>query len=123
MYARTVGELVLHRRFAFVMIWASTDLAVVEASRHHGIHEAMAVLLTVSALLSWSSIDARISGQTFHHGWAVPFLMTWPVSVGIHLVWTRGWRRGLKIYGAAVGITFVALVVLAGMGVVLPEHP
>jgi hypothetical protein len=117
MYARTVGELVLHRRCALLAFCAAMAIAC-EFSRHHAGHEAVAELVAVSALLFWCTLDARIHDKTFHHGWGVPFMATWPVALPIYLVWTRGWRRGSKVCGVILGVWFALGIVLVVAGVV-----
>ena len=121
--ARTVGELALYRRVAVVAFCAATAAALIEeVSHHHAGHQALAELVAMFALLLWCTLDARIHDKTFHHGWALPFAATWPVSLAVHLVWTRGWRRGSKTYGALLGMAIVGIIVVK-VAEALSTHP
>jgi hypothetical protein len=122
MYARPVGELARYRRIALGVFCAAMGIACLEVYRHHKLHDVLAEVLAVFALLFWCTLDARIHGKTFHHGWALPFLATWPVTMAFYLVWTRGWRRGSKLYGAAIGVALVVTVILGVTGA-FPTHP
>jgi hypothetical protein len=113
MYARTVGALVLYRRVAVVAFCAATAFTFIEVARHHADHQLLAELVATFALLFWCTLDARLHDKTFHHGWALPFTATWPVSLAVHLVWTRGWRRGLKTYAALLGMVGIIALVVA----------
>jgi hypothetical protein len=122
MYARTVRELALYRRAAVVAFCTATADALIEVSRHHAGHQALAELLAIFALLFWGTLDARMRDKTFHHGWALPFAATWPVSLAMYLVWTRGWRRGLKSYGAILGMMILGAIALT-LAEALSTHP
>jgi hypothetical protein len=115
-----VGVLVLYRRVAVVVLWAAMVAALLEFFRHHTGHQTLATLLAASALLFWCTLDARIHDKTFHHGWALPFTATWPASLAIYLVWTRGWRRGLTTILGMVIAGIILVVAAEALSIAAP---
>jgi hypothetical protein len=113
-----VGSLVDYRRVAVCAVYSSFGLAVLAQARHRQGVEALGWLVCASAILYWCTLDAHIRGKTFHHGWAVAFMFTWPVALPIYLVWTQGWR-GLGTYAAAIGLFVATAISAALLGVAL----
>jgi hypothetical protein len=114
-YHRAVGSLISYRRFALFGVYVSLGCTVFQYARHHAGAEALSQLACMSALFYWCTLDAHIHGKTFHHGWALQFSATCPVSLTFYLVWTRGWR-GLWAYAKAVGLCVVTTATAAVLG-------
>ena len=98
---------------AAVLLGASM-LATALGGAHHRLLTDLLLFAAGVDVLLWCLLDAPLYEKYFEHAFVLPFLVTWPVSLAVYLVWTRGLRRGLHAYAAAlalgVGVGFVAAV-------------
>jgi hypothetical protein len=70
------------------------------------------VAITIpSSLILWCGMDARLHGKIFLRGFVIPMMVTWPVGVAVHLIWTRG-AKGILTYA----LFAVAAIAAAGAG-------
>jgi hypothetical protein len=94
-----------YRKFAFVLVLAAAFAGGVVASL--GVQaRALAVMTFASAVSVWCGLDARIHGKLFLRSFAWLMLLTWPVGLLAHLVWTRRWR-GTVMY-VVLALTYAA---------------
>lgn len=106
-----MGWLFAYRRLAHYAAYGAVGVMAVELARQHPeSHLLLPTLALMYASMNWCALDARIHGKTFCHGWGLPFMQTLPISWAIHLVWTRGWRRGLKLLGAFLALLFGSML-------------
>ena len=71
-------------------------------------------LVSGTAALMFCTVDARVHGKTVQRGLVLPLFMTWPLAVGVHLVWTRG-KRGALVYLLAALVYGVLLLLGSGV--------
>jgi hypothetical protein len=78
---------------------------------HHRLLDNLLFFAVGVDILLWCLLDARLYEKCFEHAFVIPFLLTWPVTLAVYLMWTRGGRLGLYSYAAAlalgVGVMFV----------------
>jgi len=101
------------RTGAWVLLGAWVLIVSFAGDRHRTLEDLLAFAVGVDVLL-WCVVDARLHEKYFEHAFAIPFLLTWPVTLAVYLVWTRGGRPGLYSYAAAVllgaAVAFVGAV-------------
>jgi hypothetical protein len=104
-----------YRQRASVGVYVLLVPWVFAATTHHrAIDLLLEIALGVNVLI-WCLLDARIHDKSFQHAFVLPFLATWPVSLAVHLVWTRG-ARGLVSYAMALVVAAVVLLLAAVLG-------
>jgi hypothetical protein len=94
-----ISWLLVYRRLALGAVFVAITFAAAAATLRTA---EMAELGVVPALLFWCGLDARIQEKPFPHGMAVALAVTWPLGIGVYLVWTRGWAAGLLLYIVAI---------------------
>lgn len=66
-----------------------------------------------SAVVAACMLDARLQNKLFLRSFTLPLFVTWPVGALVHLMWTRGWRRGVVVYLKCAAL--LVLVAATGM--------
>jgi hypothetical protein len=63
----------------------------------------------IAALLSWCTFDAAIHEKELPHGLVLVSLATFPVTLAVYLIWTRG-RRRLLSYAKATALALAVII-------------
>ncbi len=94
-----------YRQFAFVVVLAIafTEGFLVDVNTPARVLVALGL---ASAITLWCGLDARVHGKLMLRSYAWTLMFTWPVGVGVYLVWTRG-AKGLVTY-VLLGLACVA---------------
>jgi len=113
--ADNVDVLQRYRARAVFVAYVLLVLWVFAAGGAHGVVASLWQLALGGVVLYGCVLDARLHDKHFEHAFALPLLVTWPVSLAVYLVWTRGSRGvllylllllgGLALIGFAVALT------------------
>lgn len=105
--------LLTYRKRALTCLGAAAFLEGVTANIGFTSMRVITAFTEASAVVAVCMLDAPLHQRLFLRSFTLPLLLTWPVGALVHLVWTRGWRRGFATYFACVLV--LVLVGAAGM--------
>jgi hypothetical protein len=104
----------VYRKRAIVLAYTAIFLANL-ARDDSEVIKVVTTLVTASAITLACMLDARLYGKLFLRSYALALLLTWPIGVLVHLIWTRR-SRGIAVYFAFVGGFLLASVLGLAIG-------
>ena len=91
----------VYRRRAIVLAYTALFLHNL-ARDDNEVIEVVTTFVAASAIVLACMLDAKLHGKLFLRSYALALLLTWPIGVLAHLIWTRR-SRGIALYFAFVG--------------------